>query len=366
MIRNILAFYSYLKAIFLIKFRTKVLFLDIHASHSRFTEILCDKFGDEILVIKYYTPTKGDVNFKHEVHLNNSFLLKHLPLNYIFTFSSHISKNYLPKRTKVFHLPHSLVSLHGIYTIDAFKDIDCLFSTGPHHTKEFQELCRYYHWDKDIREVGYLKIDRLKEIQSNSMESSQRIVLFAPSWGINNAFRRHGIIIINNLLREKWKIIVRPHPLSFEKDSDIITNLKLLSAESKGQLILEGPTSTMQSFITASVMITDWSGAAYEFAFALCKPVLFLDVPVKITNQNSSLYPAIDLCLMEDELRSKIGIISRIDNVTTDIELLFSKRADYSNHICEIRNDYLYNIGTATSVAWTQIQDIITSDFEND
>ena len=31
-------------------------------------------------------------------------------------------------------------------------------------------------------------------------------------------------------------------------------------------------------------MVSDWSGVAYEFAFALKKPVLFVDTPRKIKN----------------------------------------------------------------------------------
>lgn len=31
-------------------------------------------------------------------------------------------------------------------------------------------------------------------------------------------------------------------------------------------------------------MITDWSGIAYEYAYTTCKPVLFIDTPMKIMN----------------------------------------------------------------------------------
>ena len=34
----------------------------------------------------------------------------------------------------------------------------------------------------------------------------------------------------------------------------------------------------------ADLMITDWSGIAYEYAYTTCKPVLFIDTPMKIMN----------------------------------------------------------------------------------
>ena len=40
----------------------------------------------------------------------------------------------------------------------------------------------------------------------------------------------------------------------------------------------------LDSFHNSDFMISDWSGVALEYAFGLLKPVLFVDVPKKVQN----------------------------------------------------------------------------------
>ena len=46
----------------------------------------------------------------------------------------------------------------------------------------------------------------------------------------------------------------------------------------------------MNSFYKADIMISDWSGAAFEFAMGLEKPVVFIDTKEKINNTDFQLY----------------------------------------------------------------------------
>ena len=41
-----------------------------------------------------------------------------------------------------------------------------------------------------------------------------------------------------------------------------------------------------ESLYSSDIMISDWSGVALEYAFALKKPVIFCDLPRKINNKN--------------------------------------------------------------------------------
>ena len=65
-------------------------------------------------------------------------------------------------------------------------------------------------------------------------------------------------------------------------------------------------------------MITDWSGAAIEYAFTLERPVLYIDVPKKIHNPDYEKLPEIPL---EISIRDKIGEIISL----SDIQLLPEK-----------------------------------------
>ena len=59
------------------------------------------------------------------------------------------------------------------------------------------------------------------------------------------------------------------------------------SADDVGQSIperFEQNVAGHDSLLASDVMISDWSGAALEYAFGLEKPVLFIDMPKKINN----------------------------------------------------------------------------------
>ena len=51
-------------------------------------------------------------------------------------------------------------------------------------------------------------------------------------------------------------------------------------------------------------MITDWSGIAFEYAFALLKPILFIDVPPKVRNPD---YHEVSSPPLEVALRAEFG-----------------------------------------------------------
>ena len=61
-------------------------------------------------------------------------------------------------------------------------------------------------------------------------------------------------------------------------------------------------------------MISEWSGAATEFAFGLKRPVIFIDTPKKIRNGS---YKALDLEPLEVSIRSKIGKIVAVSDANS-------------------------------------------------
>ena len=58
-------------------------------------------------------------------------------------------------------------------------------------------------------------------------------------------------------------------------------------------------------------MISDWSGAALDYAFGLNKPVVFIDVPKKINNLD---YQEIGLDCFEEVIRDNIGVVFKPDD----------------------------------------------------
>ena len=125
------------------------------------------------------------------------------------------------------------------------------------------------------------------------------------------------------LADSKWKVIVRPHPDTVRKFSNKYFKLK---NKYKNKFVFEEKISNMNSLYKSSLMISDWSGAAFEFAFGLEKPVIFIDVPKKVNNPDYTLYKNIPI---EISIRNKIGLVipvEKIDFLLEEIEKFLIKK----------------------------------------
>lgn len=74
-----------------------------------------------------------------------------------------------------------------------------------------------------------------------------------------------------------------------------------------------------------SVMLSDWSGAATEFAFGFKRPVIFIDLKKKVRNFN---YKKLNIIPFEVSIREKIGKLikpSEINNLPSLVENLLKK-----------------------------------------
>ena len=77
----------------------------------------------------------------------------------------------------------------------------------------------------------------------------------------------------------------------------------------------EANVAGQDSLHESDLMISDWSGAALEYAFGLNKPVLFVDVPRKVNNLD---YEELGIEPFEAEMREKIGIIMAGDKFSLE------------------------------------------------
>jgi YidC/Oxa1 family membrane protein insertase len=92
-------------------------------------------------------------------------------------------------------------------------------------------------------------------------------------------------------------------------------------------------------------MISDWSGVAIEYAFALEKPVLYVDIPKKINNHD---YNDLEIVPLEEKIRSQIGTtISPLElsNLSEKIENLCLNIDQNRKKIQAIREETVFNLG---------------------
>lgn len=226
-------------------------------------------------------------------------------------------ESFFHKKMCLIHMPHSLISLHMAYPEDAFAEFDCLFAAGPHHVEEWSRISQLKsNKIKDVYAVGYGKLDLMK---GKNFSLHEKKILIAPSWGKDNLLETSGKDLILRLIEDNYKVILRPHPMFFiEKKKvleSVISEFPKLEIESS----LEDKNET---FYTASILITDYSGIAFEYVALHSRRVVFVNTEPKKFNEKWKTYK---LNPIELSMRDRIGfscentlldIINAIDKVS--------------------------------------------------
>jgi len=267
---------------------------------------ICSDYNDHGLNFK-------EKNFKSYV-INNKYLLtwlfKNIKTKLMLMTLPDLNQYYLKRSKYLVHyiyIPHSLSSLHSIYRKGAFDHFDSLFCVGPHHIQEARKLEEIYRLKKkNLIEFGYSKIDNLiKSYKNFHKEKIDKInFLIAPTWGDNCIINNGKVIeVMDHIKLLGHNIILRPHPITVRESSDIINNI-ISRYEDYSNFIYEPSTDNNQTLFMSDVLISDWSGVAYEFAFGLKKPVLFIDTPRKIKNID---YDKIGIDSFEFYAREMVG-----------------------------------------------------------
>ncbi|CAH0992012.1 hypothetical protein SIN8267_02127 [Sinobacterium norvegicum] len=213
------------------------------------------------------------------------------------------------------YVQHSLVSLHMVYRPGAFDHFDTIFCAGPHHVKEIRAMEKKYSLTrKNLVEHGYARLDAIlmqKEQKPTISKGSTQHALIAPTWG-EACTIESGVAakVVDKLLNNGVRVTLRPHPQTIkfaQKQVEAITRKHSLNP----LFSFEDNVAGQQSLHDSDYMISDWSGAALDYAFGLAKPVIFVDVPKKINNPD---YIDLDIEPFESSIRNIIGRIATIDD----------------------------------------------------
>jgi hypothetical protein len=254
-------------------------------------------------------------------------------------------------------VPHSLVSTHMIYRARAFDEFDEVFCAGPHHEEEIRraEALRKTN-RKRILQFGFCKLDSLiAGLPSAAPVGGDSIrVLVAPSWGPSGLLELKGEELVVELLNASCIVTVRPHAETLKRSPRVADKL-LTRFGIHPNFKLDTDSASSRSLIQADVMISDWSGAALEFAFAREAPLLFIDTPRKINNPD---YDALGIEPIEIAIRSKLGRVlslERLSEVSAALRELTQYRTETRNSIKQERDRYVYNLGKSASVGASRL-----------
>ena len=270
------------------------------------------------------------------------------------------------KRSKVhnvhyIYIFHSMFSVHSYLRKGAVDNFDTIFCVGEHHEKEIRETERVYGLkQKNLLQYGFGRLDKLlkerEDLKGN--KTDEKLIIIAPSYGEKNLLEICGEKLIEILLKENFKVLLRPHYRILDDSTKLINSIKGKFAKNENFIFEEGIIPS-ESFHNSKCLISDWSGISFEYAFVFEKPVIFIDVPKKILN---SEFDKISSEPIEITIREKIGKIVSPDNLDKIPDLI--KKIDIdsnliSDEIKEIRSKTVFNINKSASVGAEYIKKIL-------
>jgi hypothetical protein len=188
---------------------------------------------------------------------------------------------YQLKRSKmVRHYSHVLhapsdVTLYRLFGIDYF---DSILLTGDYQARDVRFLEKQRGLpEKKLICAGctYLDVyaERIKQIPRE--ENHEFTVLVSPSWGPSALLARHGEKLLSPLVNTGWRVIIRPHPQSKKSEAPLLDSLEK-KYRGRANVSWDFERENIHSLAKADIMISDFSGIIFDYAFLFDKPVMYV------------------------------------------------------------------------------------------
>ena len=266
----------------------------------------------------------------------------------------HLKRSYVRNDIEYIYMFHYPLSTHMVLQNGALDHYDTIFCVGDFQFDEIRAAERVYNLpEKKLISAGYGQLEQLyNDYQKLDLKKREHPkILIAPSWQPDNILDSCLDSLLAQLLNHGYEVVVRPHPeyvKRYKPRMDQIVH-KYENCEDSG-LRFELDFTSNTSIFDSDVLITDWSGTAYEFSFVTLKPAVFIDTKPKINNPE---YKRLGIEPLEFVLRSKVGIRvdpEKLDGLNEQIQNLLTSQDKYAKHIEEIREKYIANFGTSGQV----------------
>ncbi len=275
----------------------------------------------------------------------------------------HIKRSYVRKDIEYIYIPHGMDSLNLTMRTGSMDHFDTVFCVGPHQKEEIEKTEEVYNLPKKVLlQWGYSLLDDMRReydakesISKEKTENEQKSILIAPSWQDGNIVESCLEEILDELKKTDYKIIVRPHPQHVRHMPEKMESLKQIYAANPN-IEIQTDFSSNDTVFNADLMITDWSGIAYEYAYTTRKPVLFINTPMKVMNPE---YEKIGVEPLNIFMRESIGCslnLDEIHKVSETASNLIRQQDMYYDKIESFVKQYVYHLGTSAKVGANYIK----------
>lgn len=262
------------------------------------------------------------------------------------------------------HLVHAPTT--GTYKLYSFDYFDSVMCSGQHQIDAIRELeTKRGSKAKKLWETGCTYMDVLADQIDNKThptdkKSPTKTVLVAPSWGENGLLTRFGESLVIELLNSGFNVILRPHPNSQIVEKDLLANLKN-SLEKYEHLIWDHNPSGFDSLNKADVLISDFSGIVFDFAFAFEKPVITAEFKVQLNGLDANdLANGLWELSVLDLLGKRVchNDMAKLPNI---VNSLLESNSYKGQDLRNMRDKSIFNYGNAGNIAANQILTILNN-----
>jgi len=253
---------------------------------------------------------------------------------------------------KYIYFFHSLSSTFKRYTKEAFINYDIILTNGQYQKDEILEIEQIYKFPKkEIINMGYFYLDNiLKKAKLNSADANK--VLFAPSWNYNkkNLLEDHGLDIINILLKNKFSIILRPHPEHYKRSLKTINKIEEYY-KNNNNFKIDTNSSNLDSLEKSQILITDNSAIDMEFGLIFERPIIYIQYSDKIHNED---YLRVKSKNIDDEFKNSVGNklgIDNLNNLPNFINTIINNNSEKKAYISKFKEKYITNLNNSSEKA---------------
>lgn len=258
----------------------------------------------------------------------------------------HIKRSYVRDDVEYVFVQHGMGSNNMGMRKGCMDHFDTIFCAGPHQVTEVRETEELYgQQPKKLLEIGYPLIDEIRKNYEEKphAENERKKILIAPSWQDHNIIDSCLEKLLDVLKEKDYEIIVRPHPQEVRLKAEYMEALK--QKYDSEHVMIQTDFSSNNPILEADLLITDWSGISWEYAFTTLRPILFIDTPMKVMNPEYEKIPTVPLNIL---LRDKLGKRLKpdeMDQVAETVDYLLEYKKQYREQIDMLAHEYIYNLG---------------------
>ena len=244
----------------------------------------------------------------------------------------------------------------------ALRHYDAILCVGDFQFEEIRQTEKLFgDPEQELIACGYGQLEKLYDAyQAMPRTERQRPkVLIAPSWQPDNILDSCIDDLLKELLGKGFDVTVRPHPEYVKRYGERMDAIvKRYEGYRGGDLFFELDFTGNTSIFDSDIVISDWSGTAYEFVMVTERPCVFVDTPPKINNPD---YEKITVAPLEFTLRDQVGIRVKPGEIPGLAEKIRGLLEDesFGERIRGIREKTIANFGRSGEVGGRYIIDSV-------